>query len=128
MAGGHVSVIAFAQIGGQPARRAVNSSSRPRVVDSRSMHGGSPSMGTTLPSGGHSLSGRRGSGGEHREVTVGLAGSGGVVGGVDVEDADGVQPASAVAQFVAGELRADVGESEASLPGRGPQDVVEVID
>jgi hypothetical protein len=50
---------------------------------------------------GRSLADRLGGGGEHREVTVGLTGRGRVVGGVNVEDIDGVQPARAVAQFVA---------------------------
>src|ERR1700722_4815129 len=50
------------------------------------------------------LADRLGCGGEHREVTVGLAGRGRVIGGVNVEDLDGVQPAGAVAQFMTREL------------------------
>jgi hypothetical protein len=46
---------------------------------------------------GRLLANHLGGGGKHREVTVGLAGRGRVVRGVNVEDIDGVQPARAVA-------------------------------
>src|ERR1700722_5835267 len=77
---------------------------------------------------GRLLADRLGGGGEHREVTVGLAGRGRVVRGVNVEDIDGVQPACAVAQFMACELSADVGEVEAGVACRGLDDAVHVVD
>ena len=73
---------------------------------------------------GRLLVDRRGGGGEYREVSVGLAGRGRVVGRVNVEYLDGVQPARGVAQFMAGELGADVGEVEAGVVGRGLDDAV----
>src|ERR1700683_2461919 len=74
------------------------------------------------------LADRLGCGGEYWEVSVGLAGRGRVVGRVNVEYLDRVQPARRVAQFVAGELGADIGEVEARVVGCGLEDAVDVVD
>lgn len=76
---------------------------------------------------GSLLPGPRGRGAEDREVTVLLAGRGRVVGVADGQG-DGGEPVGAVAQLVAGELSAHVGEGVTVARRGGRDHAVEFVD